>query len=539
MSPPIRSLVFKEVHERRLQFALATLWILLGAIHSVVYEMGHRFHAVVANYSGVLAGFEVAAILVAMRTALGEITDRTRSFADGVPVSPRVRGWVRLAGGWGVLIAPMLIGGLIIAACLAGGWGQQAPLRAMDIEAPYVRMPERGVLAPLPAIGLLGEVLAIRIASVSMLYLLATTLGTFVRSEARAGYAGAVLMVAWFLLTALRPEFGRHLPLRLTEIVMAVLPVTRIIHYGYGEVGGGSYSDLDLGTGIVWTLAANAGVQVLLAIWAVRRYAAIRPLTREGEASRPDRARRVWLPRLGPLPLPTLSLAWLAGRHALPMALPGLLFAAGLASITFVQPHMLFRDNLSQTSWAMGALWSVVVGAGLFAGDVDPRIGEFWRTRPIAPWKLFAVKFLTGLFVTLLVLDGPSIALAWNSPNWGNYYSMNWPHIAVMVPFHGMMFSLAVALTCLIRQPLAAGLLTFVAFTLQSALSSVLPALDPIEVYNSSRFSDRNPSEFSWVSLLPPSYPELMWFVGSVYVLSLLTGYWALTRYRPLPMLKK
>jgi len=538
VSPLTRSLVLKEVHERRLQFALATLWIVLGAMHSVVYELGHRFHAAVANYSGVLAGFEVAAILVAMRTSLGEMTDRTRSFADGLPVSPLVRGRVRVTGGWVVLVAPMLIGGLVIAACLAGGWVQQAPLRATDLEAPYVRMPERGVLAPLPAITLLGEVLVIRIASVSMLYLLATTLGTFVRSEARAGYAGAVLMVGWFLMTALRPEFGRHLPQRLAEIVMAVLPVTRIIHYGYGEVGGASYTDLDLGTGILWTLAANAGLQFLLAVWAVRRYAAIRPLTRDGEAGRSDRARPVWLPRLGPLPLPTLSLAWLAGRHALPMAIPGLLFAAGMASIAFVQPHMMFRDNLSQTSWAIGALWSVVVGAGLFASDIDPRIGEFWRTRPIAPWKLFAVKFLTGLLVTLLVLDGPSIALAWNSPNWGNYYSMNWPHIAVMVPFHGMMFSLAAALTCLIRQPLAAGFLTFVAFTIQSTLSSFLPALDPIEVYNNSHFLDRNPSEFSWVSL-SPSYPTLMWFVGGIYVLSLLMGYWALTRYRPLSMLKK
>ena len=38
-------------------------------------------------------------IFLAMRTSLGETTDRTRSFSDGLPISARSRGWIRLAGG--------------------------------------------------------------------------------------------------------------------------------------------------------------------------------------------------------------------------------------------------------------------------------------------------------------------------------------------------------------------------------------------------------------------------------------------------------
>jgi hypothetical protein len=56
--------------------------------------------------------------------------------------------------------------------------------------------------------------------------------------------------------------------------------------------------------------------------------------------------------------------------------------------------------------WVVGCLWAVLVGSGRFASEVDPRVGEFWRSRPIAPASLFGVKLLVGLAVVVLVLDG-------------------------------------------------------------------------------------------------------------------------------------
>ena len=89
-----------------------------------------------------------------------------------------------------------------------------------------------------------------------------------------------------------------------------------------------------------------------------------------------------------------------------------------------------YRDSLSSSTCVIGGLWAVVVGAGLFSSELGWRVGEFWRTRPISPAWLFAIKFAFGLLAVLLVLDGTVIAAAWNSPHWGEYHAMNWAYFA-------------------------------------------------------------------------------------------------------------
>ena len=64
-----------------------------------------------------------AAIFVAMRTALGENTDRTRSFSDGLPISVWQRGSIRLAGGAAVLVVPIVAGAVLLSFWTESGSG--------------------------------------------------------------------------------------------------------------------------------------------------------------------------------------------------------------------------------------------------------------------------------------------------------------------------------------------------------------------------------------------------------------------------------
>ena len=123
-----RMLVRKECRERRTQFLICLLWMVLGTAYCVAYEWKSGFRTPVARFLSATQFYVLfVPIFLAMRTSLDEITDRTRAFSDGLPISPRRRGWIRLAGGAGVFVAPIIVGALLLSACLALGWLEQVP----------------------------------------------------------------------------------------------------------------------------------------------------------------------------------------------------------------------------------------------------------------------------------------------------------------------------------------------------------------------------------------------------------------------------
>ncbi len=335
--------------------------------------------------------------------------------------------------------------------------------------------------------------------------------------------------------------------------VCALIPPARTIIWGYGGESG-NWGDIDLGRGFGWTLPVSVLLLLAGAWWVVRRLARLSP-TGAWSGEKSKGTQRVWIPRWLPLPTRGVALGWLAVRHALPMAIPGIVFAAAFAALqNDIEPDMMapvvtptgetvivpawsaegsvaiFGDQLSQTTWFVAAIWCVVVGAGLFAGESDGRIGEFWRTRPIGPGGLFLTKFLVGLAVTLLVLDGPGVVLSWGSPNWGHYNAMNWPHLAVMVPLHATLFAVAVACTCVARHAAVGGVMTFVLLMLISPFTTAFPALDPIETYNRSGFTNRGSAA---AALLPATYPGLLIGLVLISAAAVVVGIVSLRRYRP------
>ncbi len=548
MNASVRMLLWSEWRQRRAQFVVGMVWLTIGTVYGIVYELTTALRSPVGGFYGATLLFATTApIFVAMRTSLGELSDRTRAFHDGLPVSTNIRATVRLLGGIAVLIVPIISGGIILSVCLTTGLVEQALERTADNWFVTFRLTDRPSLGALGALGMVWRVAAISAASVSMLYLILSLLGLSLRRESNLGFAGAAIAALWFLGTGHatpQPDNSKAGIQAIKEApwIGALLPQALSIDYS-SQLESGDYSDLVFASRVAGPLLVNLVIQVSLSIVFVRRYDQRMSLRTASKLR--SKVPKVWRTWTMPLPTRGMALAWLTLRQSVPMCIPGVVIAYlmtpfQMSMATFDPDASMVRqvtDVLPSSMWIVGLLWSIVVGAGMFAPEVDSRIAEFWRAWPTGTWRLFSVKFFVGLAAVLLVLDGSTIAVSWNSPNWGNYYFMNWPYIACMVPFHATMFAVAVAWTCLLRRPVVGGMAAFATFVLLMAItdwSNTTRQFSPIEVYN--RLNSNNmtlriaptPVDFS-----AHNYPVMAAAMVVVIVAMAFTGWWALRSYAP------
>ena len=148
MDPKLRNLVRQEFHQRRTQLALCLLWTLGSAVYCLASAFwGGALLGDGNHISAEMLYAMLMPIFIAMRTSLGETTDQTRAFSDGLPISARLRATVRLAGGAGVLVVPLLVATALLLVAVAVGWfGQvKAPPAVADHLA---TLPDRGSCLP-------------------------------------------------------------------------------------------------------------------------------------------------------------------------------------------------------------------------------------------------------------------------------------------------------------------------------------------------------------------------------------------------------
>jgi hypothetical protein len=536
MNAATRMLIWSEWRQRRAQFVVAMSWLVVGVAYSIIYHLASGLRSPVGSFWSTVFLYSMAMpIFVAMRTSLGEVTDHTRAFHDGLPVSTRMRAAVRLVGGLIVLIVPILSAAIVLSIFLAAGWLEQAQERAADYANTMVRLPDRPSMSAALAVLMVWRATATVAASASMLYLLLSILGTMLRSESHLGFAGAAVAALWFMGIALGTSDWQS-----SAWFGALLPQSLSVNYGY-ETEHGTYGDIVFAKQLAGPLLANIVVQLGLAAVFVGRYS--RRVSRRDAMERRQKAPMTW--RWWTMPLATrgMALAWLTLRQSVPMCIPGLVLAILMTpfqmDVTSFNPDAStirrVTDILPSSMWFVGLLWSIVVGAGVFAPELDSRIAEFWRAWPTGTWRLFSVKFIIGLAAVLLVLDGTTIAVSWNSPSWGGYYSMNWPYIACIIPLHATMFAVAVACTCWVRRPVIGGMLALAAFMLTMIVtdwSSVTRQFDPITVYNNLNRENmgvwRAPVDFT-----AHNYPAMAAGMAILFVAMAIVGWWALRSYVP------
>jgi len=293
----------------------------------------------------------------------------------------------------------------------------------------------------------------------------------------------------------------------------------------------GNYSDLSIAGSVSRPLLINLLFQSLLAMLFVCFYR--RWIVQRNFVDVRNRVPRFCWPWAIPLPTRGAAMIWMTLRQSVPMCLPGLLLALLIAQ--FDNPQHGLAETLPSSMRFIGILWSAVVGAGLFSSEIDRQLGEFWRTRPFSTGRLFAAKFAVGLVAVVGVLDVPTIAVSWNSEYWGTHFSMNWPYVACMIPFHTTMFAIAVACTCLLRSAVLGGMAAIIAVTLFHVLIDQANATDwlsPISAYDDLVHESEGIGQT--LDFTAHGYPLVATGMALILVVMIFVGYRSLNRYEPI-----
>ena len=536
MSPELRSLFAKEWSERRslLKVALSLMLVTVG--YCLAYEIEYRTRALIASFYSCCATLSyLGAVLLAMSTAAGESSRGTLKFTSSLPVSLRQVAWVRLIGAWGCLVIPILAGAVIMTILFLTGAVEQGGLR----ETPYVRFIDRGNLSTAQALGFLWTTVLLAVLSAMELTALLSLVGTRCRGESQVGFWGAVTLALWFVLTELRLLATPTIATALA----AFFPQSLAISWGYGEIDGSQYSDLELSK-VFWPpLAGNLVVIWVLGIAFARSYGRAQlKWSTQSPAGGPS-SRRRWrlrLPVAANIRLPGRvgSLVWLDLRQSLPLCLAGLMLAIMITLLEMIGVHARPGDtgmsqegvmtslarNLPSTAWFIGILWSALVGVGIFNGELQSGLEQFWRSRPISSGSWFWTKLLVGLGAVLIVLDAIPIYCGWRLQNTMESGYVGYAYLACFPALHSLIYLSAVAAVCWLRRPILAAILAFATYYIMESVMDSIPGqteLGTVKVFNTLEAAERLDGTFS---LLSGGYPIVYGFVALLMVISILAA---------------
>ena len=539
----LQSLLWKEWRERRRTFFVCLAWILCGAIYVVFYESTSGCRTPVSRYGTVCLIYSLCmSVFLAMRVSLSEVTDQTISFSRMLPVLLSKVAAVRLGMAIFALIVPILLGALVLLVFLASGLLEQVPSRSEQFSSgseivaiPGANQVLRPSLAAGGAVSLLTKLTCVSMVQTTALFLVLCLLGARRRNEIHVGFLGAVVAFVWFILLSVRGMFPADSFQLLHDYVGILFPQSLVMFSSYGA-GGVFWNDLDLADRVWLPLFLNLILQIGLAVWFTRRYG-----TQNDVPS--VRKWHFWkVPPLfslvsTPFSRPLFSLIWINLRQSVPLALAGLILAGFMAMMQTLGSHPnvinnweLVRYNLPGSMWVLGILWATVVGSGVVASELAPGLGHFWMSRPIPIRYWFWFKYLIGLIAILLVLDGTTIAVSWNSlfmsPEEKMNYGadlLNWSYIACFPALHAMMYSLAVLGVCWWKKPVRGAVTALAVFFISSMIMESIPGVmefDPFHVYNNLIAAERQ-GRFN----LSGSHFPLVF--GTVCVITLLTAYLA------------
>ncbi|TWU28779.1 hypothetical protein [Novipirellula artificiosorum] len=493
----MRNLIWKQWRESRILLAIFTIWMILSVGYTVLYELGHGYRAVVGSFSSSAMLYNlVASIVLAVRTSQGEQTEGTLSFTTSLPISIYRVATVRIAAAASTLAIPLLIGAFLLAIALACGVVEQAEPRDAEYSGRLLQRPT----APLGmSLEQLSSVTAIAVFGGVELLFVISLCGCWLRSQAQVGLLGAVMALGSMIAEGAF-WYGQRRPI--AQLIYGVaLPQSLMIQWGYGEATG-DYTDHELAPFRWLSLALAVPVLAILASSFVYRYGS------RSASIQTVKKRRSWigLPTMVsrlPVRLPNrwIALIWLELRQSVPLALFGLVFAilVTVAGVFMESRHhqgfgTSFRMELPHSVFFIGMLWAVVVGSGLYSRDLDLKLGNFWRSRPISPAMWFWCKFIVGLVVVLVVLDGTTILVSWTAPRESMTSGMSWAYVGCFPLIHALMYSLAVLGTCAFRRPVIGGIVAVAGYFVATAAITAFPMtlnLEPLSIYNDLLSAER------------------------------------------------
>ncbi|HWB12388.1 MAG TPA: hypothetical protein VG826_24400 [Pirellulales bacterium] len=405
------------------------------------------------------------AIFIAMGVAAGERTAGSLDFLRTLPVSRWKFAVARLSAGAMALLLPLAA---IVVLQILVGW-------------------EKKFDGPTP-----GQLTVFAGLLCLSVYVWAVAAGVDRSSELGAGVAAVCLFVGWFALALALYSLCRFFVpslRRLYDFVFVFSPVAAIRLTDTPRLV--AFWEVFLAQ-----LLALAGA----GWWSVRRYGQLNasddrsPAATSPDTLAPAALRACRRSRLA-------AIAWKEYRETGPICLAGLAILAALMLPMLVGltrelgPGELgsgFFTALTLGITAFGTITAMVLGVGGYAGDLQPGVREFWRSRPIGVGGWFWTKYFTGAAVLLAVFDGAltGIDLLGGGPS-----------LVVRDPFwwcgpvlHLFAYSTSVWMVCQLRQPVYSGILALglvISVVLLGELSYLAPYLPWLSLSGVLRTSPR------------------------------------------------
>ncbi|MBL8849373.1 MAG: hypothetical protein JNG89_06800, partial [Planctomycetaceae bacterium] len=477
-----RALWWKAWRELRTASLACLAWMLLCAAYVLFYEWQHPLRAPIARvYTSSMLFQWFAATCLAILVSQRERWEKSLRFTRALPVSLAQTAVARISIAAAALVLPVLVAAAIVAVPIACGWIQQAGERAVYRDQPALiggwGMLNRPSMSSAEALEFLARVMAVSLASGLQLLLVLSILGNFVRSEKTVGFLGVVLSLASLIISGQARTNGVE-----SVLFAGLFPSSIVLPASYSGPEG-SYDDLNVMRQVWPALAVNVIVLSGL-FWLFK--------TTYGRRDAAPSAKRRW--KLG-LPMrwlrgvipqfhsPLGSLVWLTLRQSVPLVVSGLMVAI-LIALTEVNPlgnpadvtAMNLARDLAGTTWFIGIAWSVMVAAGVFGGELQPKLARFWSSRPISPGQWLLVKYLTGLAAVLLVIDGSAMVSGFFANSLGpavqypSHSQMSWSYVAIIPLDHAFVYTLSVAMVIATRSGVLGAGAALGAFTIMQTV---------------------------------------------------------------------
>jgi hypothetical protein len=163
--------------------------------------------------------------------------------------------------------------------------------------------------------------------------------------------------------------------------------------------------------------------------------------------------------------------------------------------------------------------------------ELQPGLGNFWRSRPIAASSWFWVKFAFGLIAVQAVLDRFTIALSWNSPYPSGSDRKSWSCVDCMPLTHAMLYALAVFGVCRLRRPALGAMLSDFFLSILLEAFSAIHLFDPTAVYNGLFLAEK--AHRGAFDLAAHRYPLAYGAVASIIVLAAFSAFRAIRSWNP------
>jgi len=410
------SLAWKEFREYRWD-VLATMAVVLAIpLYYVV-----RDPEVVLFLIGVeLAVYPfIAGTFFGMRAAAGERASGTAAFLWALPVRPQVLGLAKVAAASMAVLLPLV------------------PLVAFSelVERWLGASSEYGALAWI-------HYLASAVATLAAMLVVAS-FGAAARSEVRVATRGLLALVVLFIAGTVAMSWAeRHIPLIRDALLHPPGSWTRVTFY------------------LVFPTAMLAIATPILATLCIAGYGrSIWPLTER---------RTGWLDIRGYSPArlasPQAALAWKDLREIAAMCVQvlalSLLLSLLIGVLTVPLRHVdvirVGMHALSIALWLGGFVLAILIGVGTVAADLQPSVNTFWRSRPISASAWYWTKYALGMAAIVATIAIPTlITLPYSGGTDVTRKGLLWS-----VLLWTLAFSLALTMTCLVRQALRASILT-------------------------------------------------------------------------------